>query len=584
MSTTITDVTELQAMEDDLTEDYILGNNINAAATSGWNGGLGFDPIGIRVATHYAYAYPTSDLIIEGSAIGTYPDDGVYWNKVDDTQGAPDDDSTYNHQSGGAAATFVYGTSSSPPATAYDISVRLYTRAKCTGTNRHYGILRIGDTNYLTSTYQGTSSTYSDKYWTYTTNPSTNLAWTISDIPNIQGFGWWSNYGNQKQYMTQIYLRISYKLDYRFSGSFDGKEYTISDLFINRPTEDEVGLFGVTDDATIENVTLSGVDITGLDDVGALIGYMQGGTVTNCHSSGTVSGGDYIGGLIGYSIEGDGTTISECSSSCTVSGDDYVGGLLGAPSSATISECYTIGSVSGNDYIGGFTGWSYLLTISQCYSTGDVSGTDDYVGGFAGVSQGDNTSNCYARGDVSGDRYIGGLIGYSYSSEVVTNCYSTGAVTGNTDVGGLLGYSEGTITNCFWDITTSGQAASDGGTGKTTAQMKTLATFYDASWDIAPTATDRNDGYPFLSWEIDESGTIWLIYGTGLRSFTIPDILDHKGRPVKNARVQAFRVDTHKFVEEELTDEYGSATFDELPNEVDVVFTPTWGGLRTPRL
>lgn len=344
-----------------------------------------------------------------------------------------------------------------------------------------------------------------------------------------------------------------------FTGSFDGKGYTISDLWIRRNTADEIGLFSATDGATIEDVTISNATIWGEDEVGVLVGWAESSAITDCHVSGTVLGwGAYIGGLIGFTAY---NTISGCSSSCTVGGE-----------------------TAGVDFVGGLIGWGYQDTISQCYATGNVTATDDYAGGFMGVSQQCDIDDCYARGTVSGDQYVGGLIGYGYdATETIDNCFSTGAVTGNTDVGGLMGYASSTVNDCFWDTTTSGQATSAAGTGKTTAQMKALTTFSSASWDIASSTTSRNDGYPFLSWEIDETDTIWKIYGTGTRSYTIPDILDHKGRPLKNARVRAYRVDTHVFIEEEHTDEYGSATFDELPNDVDVIFTPTWGGPRTPR-
>jgi hypothetical protein len=71
----------------------------------------------------------------------------------------------------------------------------------------------------------------------------------------------------------------------------------------------------------------------------------------------------------------------------------------------------------------------------------------------------------------------------------------------------------GTVSNCFWDTETSGQSTSDGGTGKTTAEMKSIATFSGAGWDIIAVAPgETNDAYtwniidkqtyPFLSWEL----------------------------------------------------------------------------------
>ncbi|UCD22173.1 MAG: hypothetical protein JSW22_00595, partial [Chloroflexota bacterium] len=89
-----------------------------------------------------------------------------------------------------------------------------------------------------------------------------------------------------------------------------------------------------------------------------------------------------------------------------------------------------------------------------------------------------------------------------------------GNVAGNYSVGGLVGYnSHGTVSNSFWDAQTSGQSTSDGGTGKTTAEMQDIATFSGAGWDIIAVAdpATRNPSYiwnivdtvtyPFLSWQ-----------------------------------------------------------------------------------
>jgi hypothetical protein len=80
-------------------------------------------------------------------------------------------------------------------------------------------------------------------------------------------------------------------------------------------------------------------------------------------------------------------------------------------------------------------------------------------------------------------------------------CYSTGAVNGSGwDVGGLVGHNYyGTVRQCFWDIQTSGQATSDGGTGKTTTEMQTASTFLDAVWDFVNIwGIGENQTYPYL--------------------------------------------------------------------------------------
>jgi len=86
-------------------------------------------------------------------------------------------------------------------------------------------------------------------------------------------------------------------------------------------------------------------------------------------------------------------------------------------------------------------------------------------------------------------------------------------VTGNSSVGGLVGANNGTVSNSFWDIETSGQATSGGGTGKTTVQMQDISTFSGTGWSMVAVVNPsiRNyayiwnivDGqtYPFLSWQ-----------------------------------------------------------------------------------
>ena len=139
-----------------------------------------------------------------------------------------------------------------------------------------------------------------------------------------------------------------------------------------------------------------------------------------------------------------------------------------------------------------------------------------YVGGLMGYCGTDGSvSNSYSTGSVNGDEYVGGLVGFCDIDGSVSNSYSTGSVTGSSYVGGLVGCSEGenNVTNCFWDTETSGQATSDGGTGKTTAAMQDITTFSGVTWDIIAVGNPsaRNPAYiwnivddvtyPFLSWQ-----------------------------------------------------------------------------------
>lgn len=210
-----------------------------------------------------------------------------------------------------------------------------------------------------------------------------------------------------------------------FTGTFDGQGYEISDLFINRPDVDFVGLFGQVGEGVIEDIGVVNADVTG---------------------------------------------------------SDYVGGLLGA----------NVG------------------TVSNSYSSGSVTGSYG-VGGLLGANVG-TVSNSYSSGSVTGENGAGGLLGFNGEGATVSNSYSTGSVTGYEYVGGLVGGNVGIVSDSFWDIQISGQSTSAGGTGKTTAEMKSIATFSGAAWDIiAVTSGQTNptytwnivdhETYPFLSWQ-----------------------------------------------------------------------------------
>jgi hypothetical protein len=197
-------------------------------------------------------------------------------------------------------------------------------------------------------------------------------------------------------------------------------------------------------------------------------------------------------------------------------GDNYSG---------MITNCYSAGSISGNNYVGGLVGYHYYFgMITNCYSAGSVSG-NNYVGGLVGYnSYCVAITNCYSAGSVSGNNYVGGLVGYNGSNNCksnIRNCYSTGSVTGSSFVGGLVGYNYGNISSSFWDVNTSGWPTSAGGTGKTTAEMKTKSTFTSALWDFV-NLWDICEGtnYPRLQWQIP-SGDFLCPYGVDFTDFAI---------------------------------------------------------------
>jgi hypothetical protein len=153
-------------------------------------------------------------------------------------------------------------------------------------------------------------------------------------------------------------------------------------------------------------------------------------------------------------------------------------------------------------------------SIVNCYAKGAAIGS-----GFVGGLVGDNRASIvdsYAEVDVSGSSSLGGIVGVHFgvnsTPPAVVRTFASGHVAASGTSGGLVGSDfvhNAIVTDSFWDVQTSGQSASVGGTGKTTAQMKMLAT-YPATWDFA-TVWRIDDGvdYPRLRWERGQVGVTW---------------------------------------------------------------------------
>ncbi len=291
--------------------------------------------------------------------------------------------------------------------------------------------------------------------------------------------------------------------DNEFTGTFDGDDHEISDLYIDRLDTWYVGLFGyVNDGREIRNLGVVDADVSGESRVGGLVGQNRGGTVSNSYATGDVSGEHYVGGLVGLNRH----TVENSYAMGDVSGEYFVGGFLGS-NSGTVSNSYATGDVSGvSEYVGGLVGQNINGTVENSYSTGDVSG-ESCVGGLVGLNW-CTVSNSYATGEVKGEEVVGGLVGQNRGGEV-KNSYALGDVSGDQEyVGGLVGHKwEGTVENSFWDVETSGQNESDGGTGKTTEEMTggdvpdNMDGFdFNETWETVEEDHEdaEEDGYPIL--------------------------------------------------------------------------------------
>ena len=211
-----------------------------------------------------------------------------------------------------------------------------------------------------------------------------------------------------------------------FLTTFEGNGHTVRNLFIDRPSTNDVGLFGYTNwTSDIRHVGLIQVDVAGRWYVGSLVGRNLG-TITACYATGQVSGSFHVGGLVAMNY-------------------------------SSVRASYATARVSGRSSVGGLVGRDVGIIIDASYATGEVSGTSS-VGGLVAHEAGNTVRASYATGRVSGEQSVGGLVG---------------------------GLDSGTITASYWDTTTSGQTTGDHGTGQTAAQLQapTDATGIYADWD-----------------------------------------------------------------------------------------------------
>jgi hypothetical protein len=307
-----------------------------------------------------------------------------------------------------------------------------------------------------------------------------------------------------------------------FTGSFDGQGFALETLYIDRPDSDRVGLFGRSS-GVIRNIVLVNAAVSGDRWVGALVG-VNVGTISDSRATGTIRGSMSVGGLSGTN-ESKGI-VDNSHASGNVHGVNHVGGLLGwnGNQAIVVNSCSS-GKVTGEEWrIGGLVGTTYQGTISNACAAGNVTG-GSAVGALVGSSSSSVVHNSYATGNVTGDAYVGGMLGRNIEGSIVSNSYSTGNVSGNSFVGGLVGLNDSsTVRNSFWNTTTSGTAISSGGTGKTSSELRDIATFtdtetkgLDSPWDII--RVGRGETNAEYTWNIGE--TFPFLSGKDLYSLTI---------------------------------------------------------------
>ncbi|MDR2944447.1 MAG: hypothetical protein LBU81_05110 [Methanosarcinales archaeon] len=226
-----------------------------------------------------------------------------------------------------------------------------------------------------------------------------------------------------------------------FKGTLDGNNYTISNFRIMN-NQDYVGFFSKTDGATIKNLKLTDVQITGTGShVASISGKSNNTTIDNVHATtkanqvGAISGLNNVSGLIAQT--GGLVLISEPGTT-TIKNSSFTG---------------TIQSTGTNGANGGIVGnINTGSSVTNCTFNGRINafGTS---GGIAGMNQGGEIKQSAAKGEVTTLAYSGGIVGSqnirSGVNPVIEECYTDIAVSGSSGAGGIAGIAVGNIKNCF---------------------------------------------------------------------------------------------------------------------------------------
>ena len=264
-----------------------------------------------------------------------------------------------------------------------------------------------------------------------------------------------------------------------FDAIYDGQHFTIYNLFINRPSDDDVGLFGYAQLSFLRDTNLPGILNVRLKNA-------------------RIKGDNYTGCIVGFMYTPD-NKIRNSSCSGTVEGTNYVGGLIGQTQEP----------------------------ISRSTFFGNIIASDDYHGGIIGQSDYSNNSDIYSISVINGSNYVGGLVGATDGS-VFNRTYSVSSVTANFLPGGLFGFaSNSTISNSFWSEQFAGVSSSGGGTNTPPELMNDASTYSAFDFDGTSPGDDyywvRDEsiqgGLPYL-WFEDVTHTVDLINTTNSSSIT----------------------------------------------------------------
>ena len=295
--------------------------------------------------------------------------------------------------------------------------------------------------------------------------------WTVGNFADATDTGW---------------LPIG-SVDNPFDSTFDGNNYTIANLQINRDdiNDADIALFAaLSGNARIENVGLVDVEIEGRGDTGSLVAENKGAIVNSYVQRGEVVGAQQnLGGLVAINDRDTavvGVVVNSYASVITRSMDVLAAAALVGSNKGVIRNSYAAGDISGSCDVGGLVADNgSAAEIVNGYASGDVSRVGDCENGIGRA---------------------GGLVAHNQGA--IKTSYAYGLVVGDGTAGGLVGEAtaDGTVDSSYWDADTSGQMSSAGGISMTTADLQTpmSATGIYEDWDIADWDFGSSNRYPTL--------------------------------------------------------------------------------------
>lgn len=281
------------------------------------------------------------------------------------------------------------------------------------------------------------------------------LAWFAQEVNAGRGAAYNAVLTKDIDLGDEPWTPIGKNYSYAYKGTFDGQKHTVSGLFISGSASQNCGLFGYVEKGTVKDLTVQGtITLTGSGGsygAGGIVGQLSGteGSVRNCRSDVTITGGQNVGGIVGY-----------------------------------VSSGYSTATKS----------------ITGCVNTGRITSNSNNAGGIVGYIYGQVTvDSCYNRGTVAGEGlHAGGIVGYLENRyAAVRNCYTTGAVTGKDSAAVVGKKSSGGLSGCYY---LDKQGTDSNAIAKTAEELKKLAPTLGDPFMTAP--ADVNDGYPIFAWQV----------------------------------------------------------------------------------